>query len=99
MPKRTRIRAGRFLAPILCVATVGLTSQVADAASVVGRYRLHEGPDVASELVLLPDGKFEYFLMAGSLDEQSRGTWRVNGDTLQLTTMPKPVAGAFSPDQ
>ena len=83
--------------PLLWAASIALTGQAALAAdSLAGHYRLHEGPDVASELVLKPDGKFEYFLMAGSLDEQSQGTWRADGKSLRLTTLPKPVPAVFS---
>jgi hypothetical protein len=64
---------------------------------VAGLYRIQDGPDVASELDLRPDGRFVYFLAAGSLDEQAEGTWRVEGSHLRLTTSPKPVAAVFSP--
>jgi hypothetical protein len=66
------------------------------ADSIAGSYRLHDGPDVASKLTLRPDGKFEYFLMAGSLDEQSQGTWQADGAVLKLTTLPKPKPATFS---
>ncbi|MEO7814536.1 MAG: hypothetical protein ABIR87_03730 [Sphingomicrobium sp.] len=66
------------------------------APSLVGAYRLHQGPDVASELVLKADGTFEYFLAAGSLDEMATGTWRADGQLLRLQTMPKPVPPVFS---
>jgi len=81
----------------LWAGTMALTSQVAVAGGgLAGHYRLHDGPDVASELILRPDGKFEYFLIAGSLDEQARGTWQVEGDALRLRTIPKPVPAVFS---
>jgi hypothetical protein len=90
-------RVRRALAGVLLAATMALASQAAVARDgLAGRYRLHDGPDVASELLLRPNGKFEYFLMAGSLDEQARGSWRVNGGVLRLTTLPKPVAAVFS---
>ena len=61
----------------------------------VGTYRMG-GHDVASELVLTRDGKFTYFLAAGSLDEQAAGTWSIEGSTLHLVTLPKPVAAVFA---
>ena len=61
-----------------------------------GRYRLSDGPDVASELILLPDGRFQYFLMAGALDEQAEGQWTRDGANVRLTTMPEPVPPVFS---
>jgi hypothetical protein len=60
-------------------------------------YRIQDGPDVASELVLEPDGKFSYFLAAGALDETAQGSWRLEGSHLRLTTTPKPIAAIFSP--
>jgi hypothetical protein len=87
----------RALAAGLWAASLALAGPAAAAADgPAGRYRLHDGPDVASELILRPDGKFEYFLIAGSLDEQAQGTWRVDGASLRLTTVPKPVPAVFS---
>jgi hypothetical protein len=81
----------------LLAAVLALTSIPAIAGdSVAGRYRLNDGPDVASELILKPDGSFAYFLMAGALDEQAHGTWRVEGKAVRLTTVPKPVPAVFS---
>ncbi len=90
-------KAGRALTTIVCTVTMALASQSAVAGGrLAGHYRLHDGPDVASELILRPDGKFQYFLAAGSLDEQAQGTWKVEGDFLRLETRPKPVPAVFS---
>ncbi|MBB5685384.1 hypothetical protein [Sphingobium boeckii] len=61
-----------------------------------GRYRLSDGPDVASELILTPDGHFRYFLAAGALDEQAEGEWTSDGSIIRLTTVPTPVPPAFA---
>ena len=61
-----------------------------------GRYRLAGGPDVASELAIKPDGRFEYALSAGALDEHAEGHWMAVGTTLQLFTDPKPIPAVFS---
>jgi hypothetical protein len=53
-------------------------------------------PDVASELLIRPDGSFSYFLAAGALDEQAQGRWRREGGSIFLTTEPKPVPAAIS---
>lgn len=84
--------AGLLLAGLLLL--VSHTARAADDPA--GRYRLTGEHDVASELTLRPDGEYEYFLIAGALDEHSRGHWRVEGKTLRLTTEPKPVAPVFS---
>lgn len=63
-----------------------------------GTYRLVGEQDVASGLRLLPDGRFQYFLSAGALDEQAEGRWRVADGMVTLTTEPKPVPPAFRRD-
>ena len=61
-----------------------------------GHYRLADGPDTASELILLPDGRFDYALAAGALDEAATGSWTSDGKVVRLTTRPKPVPAVFS---
>ncbi len=63
----------------------------------VGHYRLQGVHDAASELILRADGRFEYALAYGALDEEAAGRWRRVGDKIFLTTLPKPVPPAFSP--
>ena len=65
-------------------------------ASPVGEYRLRDGHEAASELVLKPDGSFEYALAYGALDEEASGRWRVVGKQVRLTTRPRPVPPVFS---
>lgn len=65
-------------------------------APPVQRYRLVGEPDVASELILHPDGRFQYFLSAGALDERAEGRWTREGKTIRLTTVPKPKPAVFS---
>lgn len=72
------------------------TAQGNPAHAQAGSYRLAGGPDVASEIVLRPDGSFQYFLIAGSLDEQAKGTWARTGQSLRLTTLPKPKPAVLS---
>ncbi len=63
--------------------------------SLAGHYRLHVH-DAGSELVLHPNGRFEYGLAYGALDEAATGRWRRVGNHILLTTAPKPVPAAFS---
>ncbi len=65
--------------------------------SVVGRYSMNDGPDVASELVLGADGRFTYAIIAGAADYHASGKWERDGDVVRLTTEPKPVPPAFTP--
>jgi hypothetical protein len=62
---------------------------------LAGHYRIHVH-EAASELVLHPNGRFEYALAYGAIDEEATGRWRRVGNHILLTTMPKPVAAAFS---
>jgi hypothetical protein len=78
------------------LAAAVLIAAAAPAASPVGRYRLQDGPDVASELRITADGRFQYALAAGALDEYASGTWRREGRQIRLTTKPKPVPPVFS---
>lgn len=80
----------------LLAALALLLAHPAPAAGPEGRYRATGEPDVASELLLEPDGHFRYFLSAGALDERAEGRWTVKGTRLRLVTEPKPVAPVFS---
>ncbi|MEA3000671.1 MAG: hypothetical protein QOK17_2504 [Sphingomonadales bacterium] len=66
------------------------------APGPAGHYRLAGGPDVASEILLRPDGRFQFFLMEGALDEQAQGRWTAQGSRIKLVTLPKPVPPVFS---
>ncbi|MCF8707487.1 hypothetical protein [Rhizorhapis sp. SPR117] len=82
---------------LLVAAAALLLSDAASAApGLIGRYRLAEGPDVAGELVLTPDGRFRYALAAGALDERAQGRWQMVEGKTCLFTEPKPVASVFS---
>jgi hypothetical protein len=63
--------------------------------SPAGEYRLVGETDVASAFLLKPDGHFQYFLSAGSLDQQAQGRWTSDGKSVFFTTEPKPVPPLF----
>jgi len=79
------------LFPLLLLAA----SPAAAERSPAGDYRLVGEQDVASGLRLRSDGRFQYFLSAGALDEQAEGRWRVAGGVVTLATEPKPVPPVF----
>lgn len=84
---------------LLCLLPL-LVAGAAPAASErspAGTYRLVGEQDVASGLRLERDGRFQYFLIAGALDEQAQGRWRVAGGLVTLATEPKPVPPVFTP--
>jgi len=64
--------------------------------SPVGRYRIAEGPDVASQLEIRADGRFSYMLSAGALDEHAQGRWQSIDSSIYLFTEPRPVPPVFS---
>jgi hypothetical protein len=86
----------------LRLATIGLllvfcgADAVAKGPGPAGHYRLTGEQDVVSELLIKPDGHFSYGLIAGALDEKAEGRWRREGDSIFLTTEPRPVPAAFS---
>ena len=51
-----------------------------------GHYVLRGVMEVGSELLLRPDGTFEYMLAYGAADYEASGTWKVDGDAVVLTT-------------
>lgn len=69
---------------------------VAQDSSLVGEYRIAEGPDVGGGLLIGKDGRFQYMLAAGALDERAEGRWEARGDSVCLTTEPKPVPPTMS---
>jgi hypothetical protein len=44
--------------------------------------------EVGTELRLDPDGRYQYYLAYGALDETSEGTWTADGDAIVLTSDP-----------
>jgi len=94
-----------FLAPLLLLGGACAPAEAGGNAAgtsigadrqAAGRYRLQGGPDVASALELLPDGRFRYFLAAGALDKRAEGRWTSDGRTILLNTEPRPVPAVFS---
>jgi hypothetical protein len=79
----------------LALAALLLAAPAAATASPAGHYVLHVH-EAASELILHPNGRFEYALAYGALDEEATGRWRRVGNHVLLTTVPKPVPAAFS---
>lgn len=81
---------------LACVLAVVLATGALAQSSFVGDYRLADGPDVAGELILKPDGRFQYALAAGALDEQAEGRWVAVDGQVRLYTEPKPKPAVFS---
>src|SRR6478736_6250037 len=70
---------------VLALLPVKASAACAPAdASLAGHYYLHGVMEVGSELLLKPDGRFEYMLAYGALDELASGCWTRNGGVVTL---------------
>lgn len=77
------------------LAALPFTAAAAQDSPFVGEYGLAEGPDVGGGLLIRNDGRFQYMLAAGALDERAEGRWEARGGTICFTTDPKPVPPAM----
>ena len=80
---------------LLLAATLIAAPATAQDSPFVGEYSLAEGPDVGAGLLIRGDGRFQYMLAAGALDERAEGRWEMRGNMACLTTDPKPVPPAM----
>src|SRR5215475_2778282 len=69
----------------LVIPMIMLATTVA-AAELTGHYYLRDVREVGSELVLKPDGTFEYMLAYGAADYWAKGTWQHKGNAVILHT-------------
>ena len=60
---------------------------VAAGADVSGHYVLRGGQEVGSEMLLKPDGTFEYMLAYGAADYSAKGSWKLDGDAVVLNSL------------
>jgi hypothetical protein len=81
---------------LLLAAALIAAPAAAKDSSFVGEYRLDMGPDAAGGLLIRDDGRFQYRLAAGALDERAEGRWEMRDATVCLTTDPKPVPPAMT---
>jgi hypothetical protein len=71
------------LLPVSATLARSLRCAPADP-SLAGRYALSGVMEVGSELALKADGRFEYMLAYGALDELASGCWTRNGGIVTL---------------
>ncbi len=67
-----------FAAAALTCATVEAKDDMA------GHYFLEGVRETGSELLLRPDGRFEWYITYGAVDQNARGTWTRTGDKILL---------------
>ncbi|MET1112257.1 MAG: hypothetical protein ABWX67_12090 [Allosphingosinicella sp.] len=80
---------------LLCLLSLLLLGAGPADRGPAGTYRLVGEQDVASGLRLEPDGRFQYFLIAGALDERAAGRWSAAGGVVSRTTAPRPGPPKF----
>ncbi|MBB3983385.1 hypothetical protein GGR44_003073 [Sphingobium fontiphilum] len=79
-----------WLALPMVVWTAPAMAQPAQTAeeNLIGHYYLQGVMETGSELLLRPDGRFQWYLSYGALDLFAEGTWRVAGDAVELVAAP-----------
>lgn len=75
-----------LLTALLLIAPASLHAQAPDMA---GHYVLSGIMEVGSELVLKPDGTFEFMLAYGAADYWDKGTWHRDGNAILLQSSSK----------
>lgn len=93
IPHMGRARTGLFAIPILLAmaAPAGVRPARAETPAVqddlAGRYS-GSAMEMAAALDLRADGRFDYWLSYGAVDETSSGRWRREGNRILLTSDP-----------
>ena len=75
------------VALLLVAAATGAGPATAQSGSLAGVYDGGQ-MEIAAAIELKPDGRFNYGLSYGALDEQAAGRWTVNGDRVLLSSNP-----------
>jgi hypothetical protein len=92
-------KTNRQIAAALLAVLAGAWPAMAPAQEindVAGTYCLVGVMEVGSCIKLARDGKFEYFLAYGAYDEDSEGTWRIEGGQVVLDSPAYDRQGAFA---
>ena len=76
----------RIMMAVLAMAIAG-PAMAQDQAALVGQYDGHQ-MEMGAQLSLTADGRFEYGLVYGALDESGRGTWTAKNHQVLLTSDP-----------
>lgn len=80
--------------PALIVALLLATAAPASTVSAAGLYEVHQ-MEMGGGLELRPDGRFRYALDYGAVSEEAEGKWRLEGNSVVLTSDPMPRAPDF----
>jgi len=86
----------RILAGVLsaAIAAAPVAAEPAPSADdIPGHYYLSGLMEVGSELLLTPDGDFQWMIAYGSVDQAAEGRWTSDGRTVVLTSRPQSADG------
>ena len=79
----------RLAGAVTLVVIAAIANPGAQSDDVAGHYVLQGMTEVGSELLLKPDGQFEFMLAYGAADYWARGTWRREKDAVILRSSGK----------
>lgn len=68
------------------LALAALTAGLLPADDLAGHYYLQNVREMGSELLLKPDGRFEFMLAYGAADYHAKGAWRHDHDVVILNS-------------
>lgn len=80
---RTLPKAAFWLAGAVALSAAAVAAP--DAPALAGHYYLEGVMETGSELLLLPDHRFQWYLSYGAMDLDATGRWSADGDKLTLT--------------
>ncbi|ANI77493.1 hypothetical protein [Sphingobium sp. EP60837] len=75
----------RMMTALLPLAAFLATPALADTAQRAGHYYLRGVMETGSELLLRPDGRFQWYLVYGALDLFAEGRWQEKDGAVLLT--------------
>lgn len=79
---------------LIALLTVAAAAQAHADDNLAGHYYLNGVREVGSELLLKPDGRFQWYLSYGAVDQQAEGTWiRDEGQVRLQADLPREGKG------
>ncbi|MBX9297885.1 hypothetical protein [Chromobacterium piscinae] len=80
------------------LAWCGLASAASpEAPPLSGHYYLQDVREVGAELLLKPDGSFEWGMSYGAVDQYAQGNWKAQGGKVELHSAAPEKAPVFRP--
>src|SRR5215207_9178904 len=77
------------------VLSIAMLTATAQAADLAGHYYLQNVREIGSELMLKPDGTFEYMLAYGAADFWAKGKWQSEDSAVILNSAENDAKSPF----